>query len=257
MKRRRGSVLVIVALVGVAGCSGDDIAESIIEQAAESQGEGDVDIDLSDGEFSIETEDGSFEMTTDDEGNVVIQAEDADGNEVFSADSEDGVTQIQTEDGDATITQTGEGDDAEIVIETETDEGDATITQTGEGDDAEVVIETDEGTATISRSDSLPEDFPDLPLPDDLVVVMSQQSETPDGVSNMLVGSGSGDWESYLGELTSFLEGNGYTQQSVTTTPDGAVFHFIDPSGTVSVSGGVNDDPAAGGVSLNLFIGPN
>ncbi len=233
MKRTTGSALAIVALVGLAGCSGEDIAESIVERAAESQGDGDVDIDLSNGEFSVETEDGSFQITTDEDGNVVMQAEDADGNEVFSADSEDGVTNIQTEDGDATITQTGDGDDAEMVIE------------------------TDDGTATYSQSGSLPDDFPEIPLPDDLAVIMSQQSETSDGTSNVLVATASGDWESYLDEMTSFLEGAGYTQQSLTTTPDGAFFHYLDPSGSMSVSGGVADDPASGGMSLNLAIGPN
>lgn len=233
MKRMTGSALAIVALVGVAGCSSDDIAESIVERAVESQGEGDVDIDLSDGEFSVETEEGSFEITTDEDGNVVMQAEDADGNQVFSADSEDGVTQIETEDGDATITQTGDGDEAEVVVETE------------------------DGTATFSQSGSLPDDFPEIPLPDGLEVLMTQQSDAGDGVSNVLVASAPGDWEAYLDELTSFLEGAGYTQQSLTTTPEGAFFMYVDGSETMFVSGGVSDDPSVGGMSLNLAIGPN
>lgn len=233
MKRTTGSALAIVAFVGLAACSSDDLAESIAERAIESQGEGDVDLDLSDGEFSVQTEDGSFEMTTDEDGNVVIQAQDAEGNEVFSADSDGNVTQIQTEDGDATITQTGDGDDAEMVVETE------------------------DGTATFSQSGSLPDDFPDIPLPDDLAVLMSQQSDTGDGVSNVLVASAPGDWESYLDELTSFLEDNGYTQQSLTTTPEGAFFQYVDAGETMFISGGVGDDPSSGGMSLNLAIGPN
>lgn len=233
MKRMTGSALAIVALVGLAGCSSDDIAESIVERAVEADTDGDVDIDLSDGEFSVETEDGSFEITTDEDGNVVMQAEDAEGNQVFSADSQDGVTQIQTEDGDATITQTGEGDDAEVVIETE------------------------DGTATYSQSGDLPDDFPEIPLPDDMAVLMSQQSDAGEGVSNVLVASAPGDWEGYLDELTSFLEDNGYTQQSLTTTPDGAFFQYVDASETMFVSGGVADDPSSGGMSLNLAIGPN
>ena len=233
MKRMTGSAVAIVALVGLAGCSSDDVAESIIERAAESQGEGDVDIDLADGEFSVQTEDGSFEITTDDDGNVVMQAEDADGNQILSADSEDGVTRIETEDGDATITRTGDGDDADVVVE------------------------TDDGTATFSQSGDLPDDFPEIPLPDGLEVLMSQQSDAGDGVSNVLVASAPGDWEGYLDDLTSFLEDNGYTQQSLTSTPDGAFFQYVDAGETMFVSGGVGTDTATGGMTLNLAIGPN
>ena len=233
MKRTTGSALAIVAFVGLAGCSGEDLAESMIERAAESEGNGDVDVDLSDGQFSVQSEDGSFQITTDEDGNVVVQAEDADGNQVFSADSEDGVTRIETEDGDATITQTGEGDDTEMVVETE------------------------DGTATFSQSGSLPDDFPDIPLPDDLAVIMSQQSDAGDGVSNVLVATAPGDWESYLDELTSFLDDAGYTQQSLTTTQEGAFFQYVDASETMFISGGVGGDPSSGGMSLNLAIGPN
>ena len=233
MKRTTGSALVVTALVALAGCSGEDLAESVIERAVESEGNGDVDIDLSDGDFSVETEDGSFQMTTDDDGNVVIRGQDAEGNDVFSADSQDGVTQIETEDGDATITQTGDGEDGEMVVETE------------------------DGTATFSQGGDLPEDFPDIPLPDGLNVVMSQQSETPDGTSNVIVATAPGDWESYLDELTSFLESNGYSQQSLTTTPEGAFFQFVDAGETMAIVGSVGADPSVDGMSLNFVIGPN
>ncbi|MCB0968873.1 MAG: hypothetical protein KDB37_18735 [Ilumatobacter sp.] len=234
MKRTSVSVAAIAAaLVAVAGCSSDDIAESIAERAIEANGDGDVDIDLDDGEFSVETEDGSFQMTTDEDGNVVIQAQDAEGNDVFSSQTEDGVTQIQTEDGDATITQSGDGDESEMVIETE------------------------DGTATFSQSGDLPEDFPEIPLPDDLTVVMSQQSDTGDGQTNVVVGTAPGDWESYLDELTAFLDDNGYVQQSLTTTQEGAFFMYTDAGETMSISGGVGTDPSSGGMSINLVIGPN
>jgi hypothetical protein len=61
----------------LAGCgsASETIAEKATEQAIESQGGGDVDINTDgDGSVSIETEDGSF--SSDGEGNVNIETED-------------------------------------------------------------------------------------------------------------------------------------------------------------------------------------
>lgn len=248
MRRTMKGVLAIAALATVSGCSGDKIAESIAERQIEKETGGDADIDLSDGKVSIETEDGAFEMSADEDGNVVIKSEDADGNEVVSIDSEDGVTEIQTEDGDATITNDGDGN-----VSIESDQGDATI----ETEDGEVQIDTGDGTATFSSGGDLPDGFPDLPLPDDMTIVMSQQSGTGDDEQFVVVSTAPGDWESYLDELTGFLDSNGYTQQSITRTPDGAFFLYVDADGTRLISGGVGPDPGSGGMSVNLAVGPN
>lgn len=100
---------VSVALAVVAGCSGEDIAESIIEQGLEREGGGDVDVDLDlhDGGISIETEEGEISIETDEDGNVVIEGEGEDGD--VSIRSEDGETVIESDDGTMVIEQGGAG----------------------------------------------------------------------------------------------------------------------------------------------------
>ena len=72
-------------------------AESGVEQLIESQGGGNVDLDLDgDGGFSMQTEEGG--MTIDEDGNFVIT--DADGSVVTgSADAESGELTVESEDG--------------------------------------------------------------------------------------------------------------------------------------------------------------
>ena len=72
-------------------------AESGVEQLIESQGGGNVDLDLDgDGGFSMQTEEGG--MTIDEDGNFVIT--DADGSVVTgSADADSGELTVESEDG--------------------------------------------------------------------------------------------------------------------------------------------------------------
>lgn len=83
-QRRRILFAAVATSVVLAGCSGEDIAESVIERQLEAEGGGDVDLDLSDGEIRVETEDGTFEMTTGDDGEVTIRSESADGETVVA-----------------------------------------------------------------------------------------------------------------------------------------------------------------------------
>ena len=71
--------------------------ESGIEQLIESQGGGNVDLDLDgDGGFSMQTEEGG--MTIDEDGNFVIT--DADGNVITGgADAESGEFNVESDDG--------------------------------------------------------------------------------------------------------------------------------------------------------------
>jgi len=80
--------------------------ESGVERLIESQGGGDVDLDLdSDGGFSVQTEEGG--MSIDEDGNFVIT--DADGSVVTgSADSETGEFTAESEDGSFRIDASGE-----------------------------------------------------------------------------------------------------------------------------------------------------
>jgi hypothetical protein len=91
--------LVTVSLGGLAlsATACGNAAESGLEQLIESQGGGDVDLDLnSDGGFSMQTEEGG--MSIDEDGNFVIT--DASGSVVSgSADVDSGEFNIETEDG--------------------------------------------------------------------------------------------------------------------------------------------------------------
>lgn len=80
-RHHRPVVLTAVAVVSVTAtaCSGEDFAEGIIERGIEAEGGGNVDIDLSEGEFRVETEDGVIEMDTDADGNMVIRESSEDG----------------------------------------------------------------------------------------------------------------------------------------------------------------------------------
>ncbi len=98
MKRsthRRAVVLGAGLALAVSACG--NAAESGVEQLIESQGGGDVDLDLDgDGGFSVQTEEGG--MSIDEDGNFVIT--DADGSVVTgNADSESGEYTVESDDG--------------------------------------------------------------------------------------------------------------------------------------------------------------
>jgi hypothetical protein len=88
-------VLAVMGLGVLTACG--DSAENGIEQLIESQGGGDVDLDLDgDGGFSVQTEEGG--MTIDEDGNFVVTDENGDvvtGNVDVDGD---GVT-VESEDG--------------------------------------------------------------------------------------------------------------------------------------------------------------
>jgi hypothetical protein len=95
--RSHARALTVVAAAALALTACGDSAENGIEQLIESQGGGDVDLDLdSDGGISIQTEEGG--MTMDEDGNFVITDENGD---VVSGNVDvdgDGVT-VESEDG--------------------------------------------------------------------------------------------------------------------------------------------------------------
>jgi hypothetical protein len=100
MRRTTGHhVLTLLGASGLAialsACG--NATETGIEKLIESQGGGDVDLDLDgDGGFSIQTEEGG--MTIDEDGNFVIT--DADGSVVTgNADAESGEFTVESEDG--------------------------------------------------------------------------------------------------------------------------------------------------------------
>lgn len=97
-QRRRIVLVAVTASVVLAGCSGEDIAESVIERQLEAEGGGDVDLDLGDGDIRVETEDGTFEMTTGEDGEVTIRNESADGETAVIEGDGDGLVVTDGED---------------------------------------------------------------------------------------------------------------------------------------------------------------
>lgn len=104
--RVRSTVSLVTAAVVLLGCSGEDIAENVLEDRIEAESGEDVDIDFDDGDISIRSEDGEFTLEVDeDDGNVSISGSSDDGE--FTIESEDGETVIETEDGETIIGSTG------------------------------------------------------------------------------------------------------------------------------------------------------
>ncbi len=93
-------------LVSVLASGAVSAAESGIESLIESQGGGDVDLDLDgDGGFSVQTEEGG--MSIDEDGNFVIT--DENGSVVTgNADAESGEFNVETDDGSFSSGSTNE-----------------------------------------------------------------------------------------------------------------------------------------------------
>ncbi|HUF97001.1 MAG TPA: hypothetical protein VMM60_02655 [Ilumatobacter sp.] len=97
------SVLGLVAFG--AACSGDDLAESIVERQIEAETGDDVDFQINDGGMTFESEEGS--MTVDADGNMIIES--PEGSILVNADG-DGNVEMIGEDGESTYTATAGGD---------------------------------------------------------------------------------------------------------------------------------------------------
>jgi hypothetical protein len=103
----RPSLITLAAMgIVIAFTACGNATESGVEQLIESQGGGDVDLDLEgDGGFSVQTEEGG--MSIDEDGNFVIT--DADGSAVTgNVDSESGGFSAEAEDGSFRIDTSGE-----------------------------------------------------------------------------------------------------------------------------------------------------
>lgn len=104
LRRPQITLAAVGIVIALSACG--DATESGVEQLVESQGGGDVDLDLDgDGGFAVQTEEGG--MSIDEDGNFVIT--DADGSVVTcNADSETGGFTAESEDGSFRIDASGE-----------------------------------------------------------------------------------------------------------------------------------------------------
>ena len=220
--RFRWMIVPAAAALVHAGCSGEDLAESVIERQIESESGEDVDIDFEDGEISIQTEDGEIVMQSED-GEISIQ-------------TEDGEIVMQS-DGDQTVIQS---DDGEIVMQSDGDE------TTFQSEDGEVVIGSSTG--------ELPDDFPsEIPLPDGLAIEYTQSMSMDEGQSFIVGGNVGGDIGDVMDEYVTSLEAAGFTQLQLTTMPEGGFFAY--DNGTWGVGGSVGEG-ADGAAAFVITVTP-
>lgn len=101
--RRTAVVLAVVGAAVLSSCG--NAAESGVEQLIESQGGGNVDLDLDgDGGFSIQTEEGG--MSIDEDGNFIVT--DESGQVVTGNASEEGGFSAEGEDGSFRVDVSGD-----------------------------------------------------------------------------------------------------------------------------------------------------
>ena len=154
----------------------------------------------------------------------------------FSIQTEDGEFSVQS-DGDQTIIQTEDGD---VVMQSE---------------DGQTIIQSDDGTLIGSASGDLPDDFPgDLPLPDGAVFEYTQQMTTPEGQTFILGGSVPGSHGDVLDAYVAALEAAGFTQQQLTTTPDGGYYAYDNGTWTIGGTASEGDD---GMTALAITVTPS
>lgn len=193
---RRTVPALTVAVLGLAavGCSGEDAAESIIENAIESESGENVDIDLgdlTDGDgFSIDTGEGS--MSVDEDGNFVITDENG---EVITGD----------------VNMDGSG------IDISSDDGSFSMESDDEGN---VTFETDEGTISGGTATEIPEEWPDG-VPEPTGFEIESATQFSDGsMANVSIIGASGDGEAWVTQYGESLLAAGFTELSKIETAE-------------------------------------
>ena len=196
-----------LVVTSLAACSGEDIAERIIENRLEAESGENVDLDLDGGNVRIETDEGVVEMQVDDEGNMTIE-------------SEEGSMEMSAEDGN-------------------------------------ISIESDEGSFEMTQGSELPSGFPAaVPLPDGLVLQISQSVETPEGSSYILSGTVPGTADVVADRHIAALEAAGFTQLQVTRSGGAVIYNYSN--GELSFGGFIGDDPSTpGSATVSIQVGPD
>jgi hypothetical protein len=92
-----GAAGALLAVVGFAGCSGEDVTESLVERSIEAGQGGDVDVDLDGGQVRIETDEGVVEFEADGDGSFTLSGPEG---SVVMEGNDDGFT---VTDGDASF----------------------------------------------------------------------------------------------------------------------------------------------------------
>jgi len=207
--RRVATAIAALGLVALGtACSGDDLAESMIERQVEAETGENVDFDINDGGINIQTEDGS--MTVDENGNMVIQS--PEGSTVVNVDDA-GNVQIDGVDGEGSMTVDANGN---TIINTP--DGSMVINADDAGG---MQISSEEGDFASSTGSEIPAEFPsDIAIPTGFTVITSSvMGDATSQIVSLTLTSTSSVPDSVTA-LASSLDAGGYTQESNTTAGD-------------------------------------
>jgi hypothetical protein len=108
MMRRSWLMVPAVMAVIATGCSGEDLAEKVIEDRLEAESGEDVDIDFDDGNIRVQTDDGELSIDVDEDGDGSVSVSGSGEEGDFSIQSEDGETVIESDEGSAVLSSSGD-----------------------------------------------------------------------------------------------------------------------------------------------------
>ncbi len=103
------AVASVVIVADVPGCSGEDLAERVVENRIEAESGDDADIDVDDGDISIRAEGGELSIDVDRDGDGNVSMSGSSENGEFSVESDGGETVVETEDGTTAIVASDSG----------------------------------------------------------------------------------------------------------------------------------------------------
>jgi hypothetical protein len=237
--RTRTNLLRSIAIVGVlastvAGCGkiAEKASEEAVEQAIESEGGEDVEIDFSDDGLTVESQEGDLTFTADEDG-VQIDGTDAEGND-FSLDGDESGIEIESEDGNGSLDI---DDDGTFTV---TDENGEVVTGEvdSDGETVEFSVDGENGDdASFSTSEGIPDEWPsDVPEPEGLEEVSGSFFSDGTDETVLVTGKADSDANGFFDDYVARLLDDGFTEQSMYSQPEIVNGSYIRGDLTVTVS---------------------
>ena len=217
-----------ISLLGA--CSAESLTEFGIERALEAQGEGDIDIDLSNGGFNVNSEDGNFSINFDEEnGGIFFDSDEGSGSILFD---DDGNIVYDTDEGSGTVSISDEG----IVVDGDGEGQDATFNFNNDGSGG--TLTTEDGVAQFGLTEA-PSTWPAfITPPSSNIAGQTTYSVFSEGDSLLHTANFYHDAsEDYAQATIDRLLGAGFTSQFTTTTPDGVMAQLTKDNVGVMVIG--------------------
>lgn len=172
----------------------------------------------------------------------------AEGGGDVDIDFDGGDLSIKTEDGEFSIKTDSDGN---VSVQGSGQDGDGNFTIDSEN--GETVFEGEDGTAVFSQNGDLPEDFPgEIPVPDHVTIVFAQSATSGEGTGYAIAGTTARSIGDVSAEMQSSLEANGFSQEQLTTTPDGSIMVYRSASYVVTAIIGESSETT----SLTLNVAP-